>query len=355
MVKLKINGQERNWDGDPDLPLLWFLRDEAGLIGHEIWLWPGAVRRMHRHRRQAGGPRLHHLGFRRGRPRGHDHRRPSSDRRSPGSEGLASVQCPAMRLLPGRPDHAGRRAADGKSQTQSRPDPRSDGGQHLPLRLLPAHRKRGPSRIDGGVIMNILTNPKKLRGFERHLKVDNVSRRSILKGLGIAGGFVLAAPVMSRPAFAAYKTGAGKMPHGTVVDPARVRLDRARRHRHHRRPPRRDGNRRADQPAADRRRGDGSRLVARPGPAGARRRGQIRQPGYRRLAQHAALSDADAPDRRLGAHDAGGRRRQALGRAGDRGEGPQSRGGPQLRADAGSALATLPPMPPRSRCRVSKA
>src|SRR5213078_1937572 len=67
--------------------------------------------------------------------------------------------------------------------------------------------------------MNILTNPKKLRGFERHLKVENVSRRGILKGLGIAGGFVLAAPVMSRPAFAAYQTGAGAMPHGVVVDP----------------------------------------------------------------------------------------------------------------------------------------
>ena len=33
MIKLKINGQERNWDGDPDLPLLWFLRDETGLTG----------------------------------------------------------------------------------------------------------------------------------------------------------------------------------------------------------------------------------------------------------------------------------------------------------------------------------
>jgi isoquinoline 1-oxidoreductase subunit beta len=30
---------------------------------------------------------------------------------------------------------------------------------------------------------------------------------------------VLAAPVMSRPGFAAYQTGADKMPHGTVVDP----------------------------------------------------------------------------------------------------------------------------------------
>ena len=69
--------------------------------------------------------------------------------------------------------------------------------------------------------MTIHTNPKKLRGFEQFIKVkvENVSRRSILKGLGIAGGLVLAAPVMSRPAFAAYQTGASKMPHGTVVDP----------------------------------------------------------------------------------------------------------------------------------------
>jgi len=67
--------------------------------------------------------------------------------------------------------------------------------------------------------MNIITNPRRLRGFERHTgKVENVSRRSILKGLGIAGSFVLAAPVLSRPAFA-YETGAGEMPHGVVVDP----------------------------------------------------------------------------------------------------------------------------------------
>ena len=33
MIKVKINGHEQNWDGDPDLPLLWFLRDEVGLTG----------------------------------------------------------------------------------------------------------------------------------------------------------------------------------------------------------------------------------------------------------------------------------------------------------------------------------
>src|SRR3954447_5131295 len=124
-----------------------------------------------------------------------------------------------MRFLPGRSDHAGGRASDRKSEADARSDTRGDGGQYLPLRLLSAHRKRGSPRFDGGLTMNIITNPKKLRGFERYVKVDNVSRRSILKGLGLAGGFVLAAPVMSRPALAAYQTGADKMPHGTVVDP----------------------------------------------------------------------------------------------------------------------------------------
>jgi isoquinoline 1-oxidoreductase subunit beta len=66
--------------------------------------------------------------------------------------------------------------------------------------------------------MNFIDNPRKLRGFEKNIKVEKVSRRSILKGLGVTGGFVLAAPVMSRQAFA-YETGAGQMPHGVVVDP----------------------------------------------------------------------------------------------------------------------------------------
>src|SRR2546429_7392835 len=33
MVKLRVNGQEQSFDGDPSMPLLWYLRDELGLIG----------------------------------------------------------------------------------------------------------------------------------------------------------------------------------------------------------------------------------------------------------------------------------------------------------------------------------
>ena len=33
MVTFTLNGASRSFDGDPDMPLLWYLRDEAGLTG----------------------------------------------------------------------------------------------------------------------------------------------------------------------------------------------------------------------------------------------------------------------------------------------------------------------------------
>nr|WP_111298458.1 (2Fe-2S)-binding protein [Paracoccus saliphilus] len=33
MIELTVNGQSQRFDGDPDMPLLWFLRDELGLTG----------------------------------------------------------------------------------------------------------------------------------------------------------------------------------------------------------------------------------------------------------------------------------------------------------------------------------
>ncbi len=32
-IQFKVNGSQRSYDGDPDMPLLWYLRDEAGLPG----------------------------------------------------------------------------------------------------------------------------------------------------------------------------------------------------------------------------------------------------------------------------------------------------------------------------------
>ncbi|MGH9752145.1 MAG: (2Fe-2S)-binding protein [Blastocatellia bacterium] len=33
MIKLKVNGVSRHFDGEPDMPLLWYLRDELQLTG----------------------------------------------------------------------------------------------------------------------------------------------------------------------------------------------------------------------------------------------------------------------------------------------------------------------------------
>ena len=146
MIKLKINGQEQSWDGDPDLPLLWFLRDEVGLTGTKfgcgqalcgactVMVDKDAVRSCITSVSDVVG------------------REVSPDRRPSGSEGLARAERSAMRLLSSWSDHAGSRAADPKSKTFPRSNTGRDVGQHLPLRRLPAHRKRRPSRIDGSVI-----------------------------------------------------------------------------------------------------------------------------------------------------------------------------------------------------------
>src|SRR5919199_1709829 len=36
MVRLTVNGVPRSFDGDPDMPLLWYVRDELGLTGSKF-------------------------------------------------------------------------------------------------------------------------------------------------------------------------------------------------------------------------------------------------------------------------------------------------------------------------------
>ena len=52
MANLRVNGQERAYDGDPSMPLLWYLRDELGSDGHQVRLRRRAVRQLHRARRR---------------------------------------------------------------------------------------------------------------------------------------------------------------------------------------------------------------------------------------------------------------------------------------------------------------
>ena len=118
-----------------------------------------------------------------------------------------------------------------------------------------------------------------------------------------------------------------------------LRLDRARRHREHRRAPLRDGPGRAHRPAAivaDELEADWKRVrvVQAPGDES-----EVRQPGHRRLAQHAALFE---PMRRCGAggaHDAGAGRGRALERAARRGARRRTTRSCTSRAGASSATA----------------
>ncbi len=43
---------------DPDLPLLWYLRDLLQFNGHQVWLRNGTVRRVHGSRERRGHSQL---------------------------------------------------------------------------------------------------------------------------------------------------------------------------------------------------------------------------------------------------------------------------------------------------------
>ena len=88
------------------------------------------------------------------------------------------------------------------------------------------------------------------------------------------------------------------------------------------------------------------RVVQAPG-----RRGQVRQPGHRRLAQHAALVHADAPLRRGGPADARAGRGQPLEGAGRRGRGAEPSAACTSRAAGSSPSARWRPTRPSSTCR----
>src|SRR5580704_4630507 len=141
--------------------------------------------------------------------RGHDRRvRPEGRASHPGL--LAQSRRAAVRLLPGRADHAGRGAVEAEARAHRQRHQRRDVRQPLPLRLLSAHRAGHPRRRQGSLTMTIRS--------ELNPVIINVSRRGMLTGLA-AGGLVLAArfPALAAPPF--YPTGAEAMPNKTVSDP----------------------------------------------------------------------------------------------------------------------------------------
>ena len=151
MVKLRVNGQEHSFDGDPSMPLLWYLRDELGLTGTKFGCGMALCGACTVHvDGQATRACITAISDVDG-PLGDDDRRARPRRQSSGAEGLARLQCAAMRLLPGRPDHAGRRPAGDQQEPVRGRDRQRHERQHLPLRLLSAHHRRHQGGRDRSV------------------------------------------------------------------------------------------------------------------------------------------------------------------------------------------------------------
>lgn len=99
-MKLTVNGKDHVLEVEPEMPLLWVLRDDLGISGPQVRLRHGPMRRLHWARQWHGDAFLLRPGERRARPGDH-YRRPGSARHAAcGAAGLDRASGGAMRLLP---------------------------------------------------------------------------------------------------------------------------------------------------------------------------------------------------------------------------------------------------------------
>ena len=117
-MQIKVNGVERSYDGDPNLPLLWYLRDVLGLTGTKFGCGMAlcgactvhqdgkAIRSCVTSVSATAGKEITTIEA------------ISKNGLHPGAGEMDRVQRPAMRLLPDRTDHAGHFPAQGQAQAQ---------------------------------------------------------------------------------------------------------------------------------------------------------------------------------------------------------------------------------------------
>jgi len=139
MTTLTVNDSAQHFDGNPDMPLLWNLRDLLGHTGTKfgcgmalcgvctVHLDGVAIRAC-----------ITPFAVAAGKARDDD-RGVVDGAHASAAAGTAGTERRAMRLLPVRADHAGRAAAEDESASDRRRHRRCDVRQHLPLRHLYAH------------------------------------------------------------------------------------------------------------------------------------------------------------------------------------------------------------------------
>ena len=99
MIQLTVNGSVKQYDGDPAMPVLWYLRDLLELTGAKFGCGMGLCGCLHRARRRQSDAQLRHQHERRRWQAHHHHRRAQSEWRPSSAKGLAGGQRAAVRLL----------------------------------------------------------------------------------------------------------------------------------------------------------------------------------------------------------------------------------------------------------------
>ena len=112
MIQLTVNGKRASFDGDPEMPLLWYLRDSLALTGTKFGCGMGLCGALHGASQRRGGPELPYLHERRGGPaRHHDRGASQPAAEHPLQKAWQAANVPQCGYCQSAPDHAGRRHA----------------------------------------------------------------------------------------------------------------------------------------------------------------------------------------------------------------------------------------------------
>ena len=169
--KLIVNGQTYELDVPPDMPLLWVIRDVIGLTGTKFGCGIAACGACTVHLdgiavRSCALP----VGNVSGKVTTIEGLSAKGDH--PVQKAWLKTHGAAVRLLSERADDAGRVAAQHEPEADGRGYRWRHGGQHLPVRNLYPDSRRN----------------QRSRGGEVVITIENLSRRSFLKGAAALGG-----------------------------------------------------------------------------------------------------------------------------------------------------------------------
>ena len=153
MAKLNINGKVHAVEVEADTPLLWVIREQVGLTGTKYGCGVaqcgacsvhinGQVQRSCSYPVSAVKPTDRIVTI----------EGLSKTSFAPGAESLGRARRSPVRLLPVGPDHGRRGPSESQTEAHRQGHRRSD-DEHLPLRNLPAHSRRGApgGRKEGGL------------------------------------------------------------------------------------------------------------------------------------------------------------------------------------------------------------